>query len=357
MNYWSERNRATKSGWDSRITLTRLWLTEFIKLLAQNGISVKELDHPEMYHASTLPDCASTRGKPLHLIFKPAEEIRILRGAYNIGIVYWEFDKITTSSTTGNPSSNQFRMLSLLDEIWVANLHLKQILEAAGLRNIHYVPCPVETAEPRSNASRLQNWLGDTEASALQFNGGWPMTSMPLRDALPDDAGTDACPIFLSIFNPNDARKDFETLLRGFLAVRPTPGQQPTLLIKLIIENVESSLDEIHRNFRIWNAFGSAQHKNIVCFSKFITDQEMADLYRSCQYYLSVSRGEGQNLPLIEAIGYGCLAVSPNHTSMADYINPDTAIVVPSKLKRAPIRLRTRSVLPNFSGISRIRTR
>ena len=236
----------------------------FTKLLTQHGIAVEEIDYPEMYDASRLPHRASTTDKPLHLIFKPTEEIRILRGAYNVGIVYWEFDKITTSSTTGNPSSNQFRMLSLLDEISVANRHLKQVLADAGLRNVHYVPCPVETAEPRSNASRLQNWLGDAEAGVLQFDG-WPMTSMASAGCVARRCG------HRRLSDPSEYLQSQRCAERfRDVAARIFGGRTYARTAADVANQThhrqcrDLTRRNSFRNFRNWKALGSAHRKNIV---------------------------------------------------------------------------------------------
>ena len=304
-----------ESWMEPRSTLTRLWLTNR-KVARSNGISVKELDHPEMYHVD-VPNCASTRRQTAAPDFQASrgnpDTSRGLQHWHRLLGVQQDHDLIHDRQSIIQSIPD----VSLLDEIWVANQHLKQIF--GGCRAAQHSLCAMPSGDGGTalGGNRMQNWLGDAEATALQFDGGWPTTSMPLRDALPDDAGTEACPIFLSIFDPDDARKDFETLLRRFLAVRPTPGQRPTLLIKPHMEMSRARSTKSIRNFRIWNAFGSAQHKNIVCLFKISTEQEMADVYRSCRCYLSVSRGEGENLPLIEAIGYGSWLSVP--TTLASF--------------------------------------
>jgi len=69
-----------------------------LRIIAGLGISAVEIDRPEMYELSRLPGNWTSTRRPVHLIFKPCEEIRPLRGAYNIGMIYWEFDRILTTS-------------------------------------------------------------------------------------------------------------------------------------------------------------------------------------------------------------------------------------------------------------------
>ena len=111
------------------------------------------------------PPCqvpAPRKTRPIHLIFKPAEEIRILRGARNIGVIYWEFDKLVGAVPFENVTHNQVRMLGLLDGIWVANSYLNAVLQRYGIENVHVVPCPVP-AFPTADLTQdnIQDRFGD----------------------------------------------------------------------------------------------------------------------------------------------------------------------------------------------------
>lgn len=44
----------------------------------------------------------------------------------------------------------------------------------------------------------------------------------------------------------------------------------------------------------------------------------MADLYNSCDYVVSFTRGEGVGLPMLEAQYFGKPVISPRHGAMAD---------------------------------------
>ncbi len=63
-----------------------------------------------------------------------------------------------------------------------------------------------------------------------------------------------------------------------------------------------------------------------------LTRDGMNHLYDASSFYLCTSYGEGQNLPLLEAMGRGVVPISVDHTAMADYIRPDNAVVIPSEM-------------------------
>ncbi len=116
----------------------------FVELLRGLGHDPMEALRPEIHPAQDAASGGGTRaGRPIHLIFKPIEQIRVLRGAANIGVVSWPFDAITHEPVNKVPFSNQRRMLGLLDEIWVGSQHARHVLTRAGLPNVHVVPCPV----------------------------------------------------------------------------------------------------------------------------------------------------------------------------------------------------------------------
>jgi glycosyltransferase involved in cell wall biosynthesis len=73
-----------------------------------------------------------------------------------------------------------------------------------------------------------------------------------------------------------------------------------------------------------------------------LSREEMNHLYDLSTFYVSTPHGEGQNLPLLEAMGRGVVPVSVDHTAMRDYISPETGIVVNSTRQPFNLRLRER---------------
>jgi glycosyltransferase involved in cell wall biosynthesis len=73
-----------------------------------------------------------------------------------------------------------------------------------------------------------------------------------------------------------------------------------------------------------------------------LTRDGMNHLFDASSFYLCTSYGEGQNLPLLEAMGRGVVPISVDHTAMADYIRPDNAVVITSELGMFDRRLTSR---------------
>ena len=111
-----------------------------INLLSVNGIATHEIIRPEIYkHDISFGFLPHFKRGDIHLIFKSFENIRILKNAYNICAVSWHFDAISVESKNGIPLTNHYRMLSLLDEIWVLSNQQKEILNQYSLFNIHLI--------------------------------------------------------------------------------------------------------------------------------------------------------------------------------------------------------------------------
>ena len=54
----------------------------------------------------------------------------------------------------------------------------------------------------------------------------------------------------------------------------------------------------------------------------------MDALYEAADFYLCTSIAEGQNLPMLEAMSFGVVPVSPRHTAMRDYLDNDNSVEV-----------------------------
>src|SRR5262249_41747566 len=155
-------------------------------------------------------------------------------------------DKLVERSHVEDLTHNQARMLGLLDEVWVANSYLKAVLQRYEIENVHVVPCPVPTsAAADPTPANFLPRLGDLPATPLRCE--WSLTPAParvtpLRTLLPASAGSNDAPLFLSVLNPQDRRKDIESLLLGFMELPVRDGRQPILLIKMILDNVRFEL-------------------------------------------------------------------------------------------------------------------
>jgi glycosyltransferase involved in cell wall biosynthesis len=68
--------------------------------------------------------------------------------------------------------------------------------------------------------------------------------------------------------------------------------------------------------------------ENIILVCGLMSDSEMGRMYGAADFYLCTSNAEGQNLPLLEAMGHGVVPISPVTTAMADYVTEDNSIIL-----------------------------
>ena len=135
--------------------------------------------------------------------------------------------------------------------------------------------------------------------------------------------------IYLSVFNPEDFRKNLDSMIRGFDAFLQQ-GHDDLLIIKALTGTERFSLEQVVRDVMVnklarGSAFGT---ENILVFNAFLTEEEMTLLYDAADFYLCTSIAEGQNLPLLEAMARGVVPVTTRTTAMLDYIDAENAVVI-----------------------------
>lgn len=70
----------------------------------------------------------------------------------------------------------------------------------------------------------------------------------------------------------------------------------------------------------------------IVFVPEYMTDQALHALYLSCTHYISMSRGEGWDLAMMEAAACGLKLIAPCHTAYASYLREDEVYFIPAAL-------------------------
>ena len=333
----------------------------FAEALTQIGLPCTEIRQPEGIADIRL---RSTAACNIHLGFYPPEGLRLLKGAYNIACVAWEFDRLRLPAEVVDPHAfaDQARMLALPDALWVPSRHGAAAIARSVATPIHTVPSPVAASlRDGARAGPPQPDRQRALAATLDAVSWQPLAILPRLQAamnrtadlhrhglshilatLPGDAPP---AIFLTVLNVHDYRKQIRPMLLGFaefgqshpnalLLVKsstPARGEQPiaSLLLAEQIFDVGSRSRPIV-NDRIWIT------------DDVLTREELGRLYDIAGFYLCTAHAEGQNLPLLEAMGRGVVPVSVDHTAMADYIRPDNAIPIRSVRRPFDMRLSRR---------------
>lgn len=273
---------------------------------------------PDIYQHDIAYKVAALGANVTHLIDKPIELLRPMFGRKNVAITVWEFAEYSDTSFNGDPRTNQLHMLRQMDDVWCGSSFTQRSLTAVGIKarvlpppvahffstdseSIDAIPCV--TLDTEADPSAPNEVLGELIASANDR------------------------PIFVAVLAPYDLRKNVRALIEGFLASEA--GKKGILLIKLVLDNHITTVANI--NQILLEKFGlKAASKNVVFCGAYLTERQMNRLYGLSSFFVSAASAEGLNLPLIEAMGRGVPAISPDHTAMGDYISKERAIVVPS---------------------------
>ena len=309
---------------------------KFLRCLADLSIPVHHVVMPEYYSTSaSYVDLPCWGERHVHLIFRSTESIRVLKGGYNIVCYAWEFPFIKDSTLEGeHPFLDQRRMLALCDEIWVPCSYTKEVLERHGLSNVHTIPAPISIpALPKLPRIEILSRIGhfDTMPLFVSFLGSGSCG----RDGYIPLYASVGSPtlrprrIYLSVFNPEDFRKNFDSMVRGFDGYLQH-GFDDLLIIKALTGSERFSLEQVVRDVMVnklarGSSFGT---ENIIVFNAYLSEEEMTLLYDLADFYLCTSLAEGQNLPLLEAMARGVVPVTTRNTAMLDYIDHEDAVVI-----------------------------
>lgn len=314
---------------------------KFLEMFRACGFGFQILQRPEIYFSETSRrDLVFPLESTPHLLFKPFEHMRFLKGARNIACVAWEFDLLLTGATAKDrllPMEDYVRVASRLDEIWTASSFTRDTLARHGIENCHIIPAPIAVAAADAPPRRAD--LPAVLLTNFIFGGGWyqprslrPSSHLPLPEVLRRHYGGSRPKIFLSVFNPADWRKNAGALLRSFLAFHQL-HPDTLLIVKFVSDpelgNLEHILDH-HMRIRMQDVHFAISYA-IWVTDEFLPDAVYQQLLGSADFYLCTSYCEGQNLPLLEAMASGVVPVSVRHTAMADYLDERNAVLIPSR--------------------------
>jgi glycosyltransferase involved in cell wall biosynthesis len=319
---------------------------KFQTALRHLGLEIHDIPRPEIYAAPVSRQFLAP--SDCHLIFKPAERIRLLKGARNIACVAWEFDRLTAPklSRPHPPFADMRRMLLLPDEVWVPCQFTRQVFGAHGIANVYRIPAPI-VVPPMAPPLRFPEIPPELDKIAWinmrlgfgryrDLNLLFPSRPSRLSDIVLDCYRGRQPQVFLSVLNPHDLRKNLAALVSGFLEFH-SEHPDSLLLLKLIVDNVNDGLDNVLTGIlrlRI-SGYELVDSNAVWLTTAYLSEPVLVDLYRFATAYLCTSLAEGQNLPLQEAMAAAVPPITTRHTAMLDYIFEDNAVVISSE--RRPI--------------------
>lgn len=282
-------------------------------------------------------ELALTASDIVHVAFRSAENLRVIKGLYNICAFAWEFDVLEDVDWRGqNPFFRQTRILSRFDEIWATSNYTKSVLEDYGIANVHVIPAPIADVWREKRDYSVDDLEG-IDFYRFCFNLAvrediYKSKILSQKVAgIPDRVreAADAGKLYLFILNPYDLRKNMQHLVCAFEAFATT-HPKACLLLKLVVP-VSKEDPDFHVFWGLRRGIGSiasANSDNIFMIAGYLTDPQMAALQSVATFYTSPTVAEGQNLPLIEAMMASCIPVSTRNTAMLDYVNDGNSVII-----------------------------
>ncbi len=330
-----------------------------------DALEEMEIDHTVITHPEYIADIRERSDAEinLHLSFYPPERVRLLKGAYNVNCFAWEFDRLRSPGevTSYHAFADQATMLTVPDEVWVPSEHGAEAVRRTVDTPVSMVAAPVLKNLARKPRNQPPGASEISRMSRALHEVAWqPLSILPRIQPQMNQAAAarqsnvtailaraqeDRPPvIYVSVFNAHDFRKQIGPMIEGFLKFA---GRRPeaVLLLKMTTPDTANAINDILLKEQIMNVgrmIPPMVSERIWITKQVLTRDEMNRLFDIAAFYLCTSHAEGQNLPLLEAMGRGVVPVSVDHTAMGSYISDETAVVMPSLKQPLDRRLTTR---------------
>jgi glycosyltransferase involved in cell wall biosynthesis len=146
---------------------------------------------------------------------------------------------------------------------------------------------------------------------------------------------------FLHVAEPRP-RKNHLGLLRTWM--RATQRNNDTILILKVGVSSASELGQFNDDVAVMQrrvGRSLADAAPIVVIAQRIPDTTMRALYASATHYISMSHGEGWDLPMMEAAVSGLGLIAPRHTAYPTYLQDDEVWFIPSPIGPTSFEART----------------
>ena len=125
-----------------------------------------------------------------------------------------------------------------------------------------------------------------------------------------------------------DYRKSVKEMVECFLKAFPNNDK---VRLVLVADN-SFPVDGMNSTEERLKHYGLEDERIII--KHFLSINELVHLYQTSDCYISCSRAEGWNLPLMEAMACGCPTISSSHESQLDYCNHISHLIETKEMKQ-----------------------
>ncbi len=241
-----------------------------------------------------LPDVA------IHAILPPL--INRIEGAYNIAVLSWETSKLPDKDyfiPGGLPpeKNNWVKQLNLMDEVWCTSKHTLEVLKKSGFKKKAtlfggYIDTDFWTKDCPDLEQGLINVTHDVKGERCnkKFTIG-----------------------YIADFNE---RKDIERFISLSCLALPADETNIVLLGRDVVTKHDMSV--LIKTFK--DRLTVPKLAPVISLTSFYNDEEVRGIIKTFDLYVSTSRGEGFNLPLLQALSMEKQCLVPAHTAHIDYV-------------------------------------
>ena len=213
------------------------------------------------------------------------------------GYFVWELERLPRAFEAG---------VDMVDAVWTCStFSAAAFSEYARPRGIdaHVLPHVAQRTSPsKEDTARMHHRLG--------------LAGEPCRRKKP--------PVFYTICDTGNARKNFPALLRAF-------ARLPRGAARLVVKQYRLALD-------------LSAIPDVTSVPETLSEGEMAALHALCDCYVSTHRGEAWGLGMSEAMCHGNVVLATGWSGNMEYMNADNAVCLGYRLR--PIQAEELPALP-----------
>jgi glycosyltransferase involved in cell wall biosynthesis len=130
------------------------------------------------------------------------------------------------------------------------------------------------------------------------------------------------------VFSPTDGRKNWKDIVTAFCTAFQDV-EDATLVLKMVHHSLASFLVKLNSLLEQLWPFKC----RVVALQGYMDSVEYEALISATHFYINASKAEGLCLPLMEYMACCKPSIAPCHTSMVDYVDSSSTLIIDSSLE------------------------
>jgi glycosyltransferase involved in cell wall biosynthesis len=337
------------------------FVREAFRALLEPHAATIVVTNPEKEVDAIYDKCLANGEDCIFLSFAPPHRSFVSLRCPAIPVFAWEFDTIPSEEWASDNRNDWRKVLTRFGRaITHSRYSAKAIRDALGPDfPVEAIPAPVwdrarKSAEAFVDGTDIEipaRYFLDSRLShtlAVPFPAGgkprgligkWRRSLLkrvgrtPLANRLPEPpvellrfAASEV--IYTSVFNPYDGRKNWQDMLSAF-CITCAKWPEATLVFKLVHFDSSWALNDMRAMLARFPMFQC----RVVVICDFLDKLSYQKLIFASKFAVNTSLGEGQCLPLMEAMSWGKPILAPGHTSMSEYLNETVGFAIETSLE------------------------